>query len=44
MPEQAQNFTQITDKFTEFIKKHHLPYSEDSIQNSITALTAGSLC
>ena len=41
MPEQAQKLhAQITDKFTEFIKKHHLPYSEDSIQNSITALTA----
>ncbi|WP_295863063.1 hypothetical protein [uncultured Neisseria sp.] len=41
MPEQAQKLhAQITDKFTEFIKKHHLSYSEDSIQNSITALTA----
>ena len=41
MPEQAQKLhAQITDKFTEFIKKHHLPYSEDSIKNSITALTA----
>lgn len=41
MPEQAQKLhAQITDKFTEFIKKHHLPYSEDSIQNGIAALTA----
>ena len=41
MPEQAQKLhAQITDKFTEFIRKHHLPYSEDSIQNGITALTA----
>ena len=41
MPEQAQKLhAQITDKFTEFIRKHHLPYSEDSIQNGITALTS----
>lgn len=41
MPEQAQKLhAQITDKFTAYIKEHHLPYSEYGIRNSITALTA----
>ena len=41
MPEQAQKLhAQITDKFTAYIKEHHLPYSEYGIRNSIAALTA----